>query len=229
MVIDLTRNKIEVMRTKIKLCGFCDLHQAREAALIGADAIGVVFYDKSPRYLSPNLAAELFDSLPAFVERVGLFVNETPERVVAIAKQTRLSLLQFHGDETPDFCQQVSVEANVPFIRALSVKEQAHHQQLEDQYLVAGAKALLVDTPSNSYGGTGQTFDWSVLLPLEKRHLPLILSGGLNVDNIRQAIELVKPFAIDVSSGIESGAKGVKDIAKIRQIIELCIAISSKI
>ena len=186
---------------------------------MGADAIGVVFYDKSPRYLNPQSAAQLFDALPAFVERVGLFVNELPERVVAIAKKTRLSLLQFHGDETPIFCQQVSLQANVPFIRALAIKDRLHHQQLEDQYIVAGAKALLVDTPSSSYGGTGQIFDWSVLLPAHERALPLILSGGLTVNNIRQAIEQVKPFAIDVSSGIEAGVKGVKEMTKIKQII----------
>ena len=211
------------MRTKVKLCGFCDVQQARLAALLGADAIGVVFYDKSPRYLEPNKACDLFASLPPFVERVGLFVNETPERIVEIAKHTGISLLQFHGDESPEFCLQASRATNLPFVRALAVKSQQQHCELESQYIAVGAKALLVDTPSSAYGGTGQVFDWSVLLPETERRLPLILSGGLNIDNVERAIEQVKPFAIDVSSGIESGIKGVKNITKMRRMIELVL------
>jgi phosphoribosylanthranilate isomerase len=198
-------------RTRVKICGITRAEDARDAARCGADAIGLVFYAPSPRALVAQRAAELVQSLPPFVNTVGLFVNPRPEEVEGVLSEVRLDLLQFHGDETPEECARFGV----PFIKAVRVRPGTDLLQYARTY--ERARGLLLDAfVAGTVGGTGQTFDWNGVpagLPV-----PVILSGGLDADNVAAAIRAVRPWAVDVSSGVES-AKGIKDTAKITRFI----------
>lgn len=197
---------------RIKICGITSVKQALEVAKAGADAIGLVFYKNSPRCVSVSVAQAIVDQLPPFVSSVGLFVNHTEEEVRETIKQVPLDYLQFHGDESPEFCAQF----NHPFIKAIRVKEGVDLVQYAVNF--SKAKALLLDAYLDGVpGGTGKTFDWQ-LIPsgLSK---PIILSGGLNVDNVQQAIKAVNPWAVDVSSGVEH-SPGIKDIHKCQAFIQ---------
>ncbi len=207
--------------TKIKICGFSEEISAGWAVQCGADAVGFVFYPHSARYVDPLTARQICDKLPPFVERVGLFVNADSTWIKEVVDQVGgLSLLQFHGDEPPELCLQAANLCQLGFIKAISADNlKEDYSSIEQAYAAAGAKAILVDTPSKQYGGTGQTFDWSVLPAIQDRSLPLILSGGLNADNVGEAIHSVEPYAVDVSSGVEL-VKGVKDKEKIDQFIQ---------
>lgn len=177
------------------------------AARHGADAIGLVFYQPSPRHVSVTQAAAIATALPPFVTTVGLFVNPHASEVEAVLRELRLGMLQFHGDETPEFCARFGV----PWLKAVRVKPGVDLVQCAIRY--RDAKGLLLDAfVAGTPGGTGLSFDWG-LIPAELP-LPVILSGGLNPDNVRAAIEQVKPWAVDVSSGVEA-SKGIKDAAKI--------------
>lgn len=198
-------------RTRIKICGIREAAHARLAADTGADAIGLVFYRESPRYIDPERAAAIAASLPAFVSAVGLFVNETAENVAAIAARVRLDLLQFQGDETPEFCAGFGR----PFVRAVRMEEGT--DLIEYAHRFSRAKALLLDAHvPGERGGTGRTFDWAAI-PREVP-VPLILSGGLTAQNVGRAVREVRPWAVDVSSGVER-ERGVKDPAKIVEFI----------
>ena len=197
---------------KIKICGFTQAQNARDASLLGIDAIGLVFYQKSPRYVEVERALEIVQALPPFINRVGLFVNADPYFIDEVLCEVPLDTLQFHGDESPLECEQYAM----PFIKALRVNEQTNITQLADDY--SQASGLLLDAYNpNSYGGTGERFDWS--LAQVDIELPIILAGGLNPETAAQAAHQVNPYALDVSSGVES-AKGVKDIEKIQQFIQ---------
>jgi phosphoribosylanthranilate isomerase len=202
------------MRTRVKVCGITRVQDARAAAEAGADAIGLVFYPQSPRYLSGERAVEIRDALPPFVQSVALFVNPDAAQVAQVLQRVRPALLQFHGEETPEFCAQFGV----PFVKACRVKTQAPRADLLE-YLrpFSRAAAWLFDSYVAEYGGVGERFDWS-LLPAGKLDRPLILSGGLASDNVAEAIRRVRPWGVDVSSGVESG-KGIKDAAKIAAFI----------
>ena len=195
---------------KIKICGFTQANNAREAALLGIDAIGLVFYQRSPRCVDAESALQIINALPPFVNRVGLFVNADAGFIDELLCELPLDTLQFHGDEPPLECAQYGM----PFIKTVHVNQQTNLSKIAEQY--HQASALLLDTPSTEFGGTGQTFDWSLITQIDK---PIILAGGLNPDNIAEAISRVKPYAVDVSSGVES-AKGIKDISKIRQFLD---------
>jgi phosphoribosylanthranilate isomerase len=198
------------MRTRIKICGITRPGDALAAAEAGADAIGLVFYPKSPRYLSTERAVEIRDALPPFVQAVALFVNPDPAQVAQVLGRVKPAMLQFHGEETPEFCAQYGV----PFVKACRMRPGFEPRG----YLGAfgGAAAWLVDSYVPEYGGVGESFDWS-LVPrgLER---PLILSGGLQRGNVAQAIRAVRPWGVDVSSGVET-AKGIKDAAKMGAFI----------
>jgi phosphoribosylanthranilate isomerase len=198
------------MRTRIKICGITRSEDARAAAQAGADAIGLVFYPRSPRCLSLEWAQELRKDLPPFVMPVALFVNPTAAEVSAVLERVRPAMLQFHGEETPVFCAQFGV----PYIKACRVKPGA--DLLEYLRPFSGAAGWLLDSHVEEYGGIGERFDWS-LVPAERSH-PLILSGGLMRENVREAVRRVRPWAVDVSSGVES-AKGIKDAARIAAFI----------
>ena len=197
-------------RTRIKICGITRAEDARAAAQAGADAIGLVFYPPSPRYLSTERAVELRDALPPFVQTVALFVNPDAAQVAQVLQRVRPGVLQFHGDETPEFCGQFGV----PFVKACRMKPGG--DALEYLRPFARAAAWLFDSHVPEYGGVGEGFDLS-LLPVVKEK-PVILSGGLSPANVAGAIRRVRPWGVDVSSGVES-AKGVKDAAKIAAFV----------
>lgn len=199
------------MRTRIKICGITRPRDAVAAARAGADAIGLVFYPRSPRCVSIQRAVEIRDALPPFVQTVALFVNAGRKEVEDVLGRVRPSILQFHGEETPAFC--AGFEA--PWLKACRVKEGVDLLEYFRSY--PGAAGWLADAFVEGYGGAGQSFDWS-LVPSE-RERPLILSGGLTKDNAAEAIRRVRPWAVDVSSGVES-AKGIKDAAKIAAFIQ---------
>jgi phosphoribosylanthranilate isomerase len=208
-------------RTRIKICGLTrpeDLHAAVQS---GADAIGLVFYPKSPRYVAPDTAAALGAAVPPFVSVVGLFVNATAEDVEAIVNKVPLSMLQFHGDETPEQCCTIAERVNRPFIRAIRVDADMRGEDLLKYELIYRAASprftgLLLDAFVDGYGGGGKVFDWS-LIPKELAPR-VVLSGGLSAQNATEAVLQVRPHAVDVSSGVEL-SKGVKDPAKIRSFI----------
>ncbi|MDB2589582.1 phosphoribosylanthranilate isomerase [Candidatus Thioglobus sp.] len=197
---------------KIKICGFTQAQNAHDASLLGIDAVGLVFYDKSPRYVEIERALEIVQALPPFVNRVGLFVNADSYFIDEVLCEVPLDTLQFHGDETPQECQQYGL----PFMKALRVNEQTNIPQLAQDFYQANG--LLLDAyNSTTYGGTGESFDWS--LAKVELGLPIILAGGLNPETVGKAIQQVNPYAVDVSSGVES-SKGIKDIQKIQQFIQ---------
>ena len=198
------------MRTRIKICGITRAQDAHSAAQAGADAIGLVFYPPSPRYLSSERAVELRDALPPFVQTVALFVNPDAAQVAQVLQRVRPALLQFHGEETPEFCGQFGV----PFVKACRMRPGG--DALEYLRPFSRAAAWLFDSHVPEYGGVGEGFDLS-LMPVVKEK-PVILSGGLSRANVAEAIRRVRPWGVDVSSGVES-AKGVKDAAKIAAFI----------
>jgi len=198
-------------RTRVKICGIREAAHARVAAEAGADAIGFVFYGPSPRYVQAKEAAPIAASLPPYVSAVGLFVDAPEEDVRAVLERVPLDLLQFQGDETADFCARFGK----PFVRAVRVAEGT--DLLEYARRFSAAKALLLDAHAPGIpGGTGRMFDWSAIPP--GLPIPLILSGGLDAENVGRAVREVRPWAVDVSSGVESG-RGVKDPRKIVEFI----------
>ena len=197
---------MSVVRSKI--CGITRIEDALIAAEAGADAIGLVFYAKSPRAVSIQQARDIVAALPAFVTTVGLFVNASREELNDVLAGVALDLLQFHGDETPAECERY----RRPYIKALRVKPGDDIAQLAAPY--AKARGILLDTYVPGVpGGTGAVFDWR-LVP-HGLSQPVILAGGLSADNVQAAIEQVRPYAVDVSGGVEA-SKGIKDAGKIR-------------
>lgn len=199
------------MRTRVKICGITRPADAESAARAGADAIGLVFYPPSPRFLSVERAIEVRAALPPFVQSVALFVNPDAAQVAQVIGRVRPSLLQFHGEETREFCAQFGV----PYLKACRVADGV--DLLEYLRAFPDASGWLLDAYVDGFGGKGKSFDWS-RVPAE-RDRPLVLSGGLARDNVREAIRRVRPWGVDVSSGVES-AKGVKDPAMIAAFIE---------
>lgn len=204
--------------TRIKICGITRVEDALAAAQAGADAIGLVFYGHSPRHVGIAQAAQLAAALPPFVTVVGLFVNAEAAFVREAQASVPLDLLQFHGDEPPEYCRQFAR----PYLKAIRVKAGVDLLQCASDF--RGAKGLLLDAHVEGVpGGTGATFDWA-LIP-EQMPLPVILSGGLAADNVAAAIKRVRPYAVDVSSGVEASRgintlKGIKDAAKIVRFIQ---------
>jgi phosphoribosylanthranilate isomerase len=197
--------------TRIKICGITREQDIHAAVYAGADAIGLVFYDKSPRAVSVQRAAQLVAELPPFVTTVGLFVDAEEKFVREVLAAVPLDVLQFHGDETPEACARYGR----PWLKAIRVRPGLDLLQCAARY--AGAQALLLDAHVQGVpGGTGATFDWS-LIP-EGLSRPVILSGGLHRGNVADAIAQVRPYAVDVSSGVEV-EKGIKDAARIAAFV----------
>ncbi len=198
--------------TRVKICGITRLQDALAVAQGGADAIGLVFYAPSTRYVSILQAAALVRDFPPFLTTVGLFVNADAEYVREVLAQVPLDVLQFHGDETPEYCQQFGR----PYLKAIRVKAGVNLVECATRY--STAQALLLDAYVEGIpGGTGAVFEWN-LIPKDMP-MPLILSGGLDDDNVADAIKQTRPYAVDVSSGVEV-SKGVKDAAKIVAFIK---------
>lgn len=198
------------MKTRIKICGLTREADVDAAVAAGADAIGFVFYPPSPRYVTPERAAELARRVPPFVDVVGLFVNATAEEIGATCASVPLNLLQFHGDETPAFCRSFAR----PWLRAARVRPGLDLVEFARSY--SDARGLLLDAFVEGYGGGGHVFDWTLIPPGLPGHL--VLSGGLHADNVGDAIRRVRPVAVDVSSGVEAG-KGIKDHDKIAAFV----------
>jgi phosphoribosylanthranilate isomerase len=198
-------------RTRIKICGITREADLASAARYGADAVGLVFYRRSPRAVALERAAELAASAPPFVSVVALFVNPDPAEVHSVLERIHPDLLQFHGDESPEFCESFAV----PYVKAARVRPGLDLLQYAKKY--QSARALLLDAHVEGYGGGGSTFDWHLVPP--QLPLPVILSGGLTPENVVEAVRRVRPWAVDVSSGVES-SKGLKDDAKIAAFCE---------
>jgi phosphoribosylanthranilate isomerase len=183
---------------RVKICGITRPDDGRHAARAGADAIGLVFYPPSPRYVSPRQAADIVAALPPFVTTVGLFVDAPPEQIAALLEQVPLDMLQFHGDESPEYCAAFQR----PWIKALRMRDGVDPRAEADRYGAAGARGLLVDSYVPGVpGGTGERFDWD-RLPADPS-LPLVLAGGLDPANVAEAVRRVRPWAVDVSGGVE--------------------------
>ena len=203
------------MRTRVKICGITRGEDAQLAVDAGVDAIGLVFYEKSPRFVNNEIAAEISRLIPAFVSRVALFKDADEAMIASVLQAVEIDLIQFHGSEAPDFCQQFGM----PYIKAVGMKGTEHDAKFlrssAENY--SSAKALLLDghAPGEA-GGTGESFDWASIASIDK---PVVLAGGLTPENVKQAIEQVQPFAVDVSSGVES-APGIKDKEKVMAFME---------
>jgi phosphoribosylanthranilate isomerase len=209
-------------RTRIKICGITREQDLRAAIDAGADAVGFVFYPNSPRYITPEQLAALARALPPFVSAVGLFVNATAAQVHQAVDAAPIALLQFHGDETAEVCAAIAATVKRPFMRAFRVKPDTSAADLlesEAQYRAASPwfSSLLLDTWVDAYGGAGKVFDWS-LIPKELAPR-VVLSGGLSVQSVTSAVMRVRPFAVDISSGVEE-SKGIKDARKIAAFID---------
>lgn len=201
------------MRTRAKICGITRIQDINSVVHAGADAIGLVFYPPSPRNVSIEQAQGLLQHIPAYVQVVGLFVNSTAYEIQDILKTVPLDILQFHGDESPEQCQVIAKQVGRRWYKAIQVKPDLDVVAEIQRYQTAGASAVLLDAwHPDLKGGTGHSFDWSTFPQLD---IPLILAGGLNPDNIEQAIHTTQAYAVDVSGGVES-AKGIKD----QQLIE---------
>ncbi|ATX83073.1 phosphoribosylanthranilate isomerase [Mariprofundus ferrinatatus] len=198
------------LRTRIKVCGITRLEDALAASELGVDAVGFVFYPKSPRYIEPAKAAAIIRQLPPFVSAVGLFVNPDQAQIAEILKSVPLGVIQLHGDESPEFCQaqRRRVLKAIPVSGPDDLKRAASY----NCPLLLDAKA-----PAGVYGGTGTSFDWSLLKGF-KHNYPLSLAGGLNADNVKEALAVRQWFALDVSSGVET-SPGIKSAEKMRAFI----------
>ena len=195
---------------KVKICGMTGVEDALAAVRLGADALGFIFYPKSPRAISPEKAGEIISLLPPFVTTVGVFVNEQVEAIQDIVNASGIGVVQLHGDEPPEVCQH--------FKRVIKVFRVDKDSLLKmSEYKVS---AFLLDTYTpHAFGGTGHTFDWNMACEV-KHYGSVILAGGLSPDNVEAAIKKVKPYGVDVVSGVEGVEKGKKDIQKMKEFIE---------
>jgi len=205
---------VTITRTRIKICGITRTEDAFAAVNCGVDALGLVFDQASPRYVSVEQAQKLIQTLPAFVSKVGLFVNTNAEEIVNIINKVSLDYLQFHGDEDEAFCSRFSK----PYIKAIRIKPEI--DLVENISKFKSASAILIDSwHPELAGGTGETFDWSLLNGLPKENTPaIILAGGLDEENVYPAVKMLRPYAVDVSSGVEE-SPGIKSAEKIRNFV----------
>jgi phosphoribosylanthranilate isomerase len=200
-----------VAHTRIKICGITRPEDARAAVAAGADAIGLVFYPPSPRAVTVAQGAEIIAAVPAFVTVVALFVDEPAEQILRILNELPIDLVQFHGEETPEFCRQFAR----PWIKALRVREDTDIPAACERY--KEGRGILLDAWQEGVpGGTGKCFDWRLASHVLPR--PVVLAGGLNEDNVAEAVAAVRPAAVDVSGGVES-SPGIKDAGKISRFI----------
>ena len=197
-------------QVKVKVCGMTSLKDALVAVEVGADAVGFIFYKKSPRSVTMKTVREIVLELPPFVDTVGVFVDETAEQINKIADYCNLDIIQLHGDESPTFCKKIRRKV----IKAFRIKDMQSVKKLSS-FQVSG---FLLDTFSeNLHGGTGEVFDWNLALPA-KKFGPVIMAGGLTPNNVQQAVRQIRPYGVDVCSGVES-EPGIKDHKKVRAFL----------
>ncbi|MDD3014218.1 MAG: phosphoribosylanthranilate isomerase [Candidatus Gastranaerophilales bacterium] len=202
---------------KIKICGITLLEDALLASKLGAWTVGFIFFKNSPRYIEPEKAAEIINNLPENLEKAGVFVNSSIEEIKSIHSKTGITIIQLHGDESAEFCSELS-KLNIPIIKALRINNES------DLSIIPRYKdkvfAILLDKYSDKeYGGTGKSFNWDIVLKAKTYNIPLILAGGLNSSNIEEAVKL-EPYAMDISSGVEK-SKGIKDHQKMTELFQL--------
>jgi len=201
--------------TKVKICGITTVEDALLSAEFGADALGFNFYEKSPRYITPEKAREIIEQLPIEVLKVGVFVNKNLNEIIKIAATAKLDAIQLHGEETPEFARELKAKSNLEIIKAFRVSPKFKPEDVL-QYKI---DAVLLDAYSvNEHGGTGETFDWEIARKVREIFPKMYLAGGLSAENISEAILAVKPFAVDVCSSIEK-AKGIKNYTKVKNFI----------
>jgi phosphoribosylanthranilate isomerase len=199
------------MKTRVKICGITNVADGLAAAEAGADMIGLMFYESSPRHITLARAVEISRAMPLFLMRVGVFVNAPADFVLRAIGECNLTMLQFHGDETSDFCTQFGLMN----MKAIRVRDAESLTQLENYQ----TDAFLLDAHSkNGLGGTGEKFNWELAVEVQKFGKPIFLAGGLTPENVADAVRIVHPFGVDVSSGVES-APGIKDHAKVKAFI----------
>ena len=200
---------------KVKICGITNRDDALNAANLGADALGFIFYPQSPRYVTPEVVEDINLFLPPFISTVGVFVNQDIEEIKEISKRCRLDVIQLHGEESPSDC--LALKQRV--IKAFRVSGPEDIQAIPEYQ--GCVSSILLDTKvAHIRGGTGQSFDWGLAIAAKEYDVPLILSGGINESNIKKAMALVKPYGIDVSSGVEK-EPGIKDYEKVRRLLQL--------
>ncbi len=209
-VVDSTRTGT----LRVKICGLTRLEDALWAVKLGAHALGFIFYPKSPRYIPPEQARRLISQLPPYVTTVGVFVNASREEVTKIVEATGIDLVQLHGQENPEFCSYFFPKV----VKAFRVRDRNDLKEIP--YYQKVVRAILLDTfVPGAPGGTGRVFDWSLALEAQKYFLPVVLAGGLNPENIAEAVKTVKPAAVDVNSGIEI-APGIKDLQRLKALFK---------
>ena len=201
------------MPVRVKICGITNTADAVAAVEAGADALGFMFFESSKRNVSPNLAAEIIRELPPLVSKAGVFVNATEDYIRRTMEKTGINILQLHGEETPEFCTRFEP---FPVVKAFRMRD---HDSLSACLNYRGHAWLLDSQVDGAYGGTGAVFNWDVAVEATKLSRMVILAGGLKVDTVADAVRKVRPFAVDVSSGVES-APGKKDHAKLREFID---------
>lgn len=200
---------------KVKICGITDGEDAQVAVEAGADALGFVMYQKSPRYVRPDTARAIVASLPPFVVPIGVFVNEEPDLVRNLMDQCGFALAQLHGDEHASYCETLGR----PVIKAVRVKDRSSLLAVAEFHGRAGVRGFVIDAFSDlAYGGTGRTVEWTLAAEIA-RTVPVVLAGGLTPDNVADAVRLVRPYGVDVSSGVET-RPGKKDPAKIKSFVQ---------
>ena len=214
-------------RTRIKVCGITSAEDAKGAIRIGVDAIGFIFAENSPRYISPEKAKEIVTQLPPFIHFVGVFVDKDPVEIQEIIEYCGLSYVQLHGSEDAEYCQKLAQAATpckvIKAFRVCPRSMAADFTSYEDS-----VKGFLLDTyVDGREGGTGKPFDWSIVESL-KLQLPVILAGGLTQDNVAEAIRAVRPFAIDVNSGVET-EPGKKNLAKLRNLVDIVAGVDTEL
>lgn len=205
--------------TFIKICGITNIDDARAAVAAGADALGFNFYNLSPRYIAPPAARDIVEQLPSSILTVGVFVNEdSPQSVKNVASEAGVTAFQLHGDESPAYCREL---ADRYVIKTLTVSGDFDIQMVQDYARVRDVNAIMLDTKDNSLrGGTGRVFDWSVAIEVNKVVPKLFLAGGLSPENVSEAIELVRPYAVDACSALEV-IPGIKNHERMRAFVEL--------
>ncbi len=201
------------MTVRIKFCGITRFEDARIAANLGVDALGFIFFKKSPRYIDPQSAAQIIKKLPPFVSRVGVFVNEDLSTILEIVKLTNIDTVQLHGSESPEFCSQIPL----PVLKSFSVKSDMDFSIL-DNYSCSG---FLLDTWNNEmHGGSGKTFNWSIAKSLCNHYGNIVIAGGLGPSNVEEALDTLHPYGVDINSGIEI-MPGVKNPHKMKDIVRI--------
>ncbi|MDQ6963743.1 MAG: phosphoribosylanthranilate isomerase [Mariprofundales bacterium] len=198
-------------RTRIKICGICRLEDALAASMLGIDAVGFVFYDRSPRYIEPQKAAAIVRQLPPFVSAVGLFVNPDQEWIAEVLHHCPLGVIQLHGDESPEFCASQRLRV----LKAVAVRGR---RDLASIHRYRCPVLLDAPAPDGVFGGTGRRFDWSLLSGVQHDY-PLLLAGGINAESVAEALAIRSWFGIDLASGVEQ-APGVKDVVKMRELVK---------